>query len=115
LSGFVPSGHLETTADPPASSGFEDAEGDRYPAHVAIALGRGGHVVAHLGSASKKGTEFVVGAAEASGCVGVHEPEHGSTSALDAAVVLLETVVEIAAGSVPHALAQLSSARIARG
>lgn len=51
-------------------------------------------------------TEFVVASTEPPGRVRALEPAHRLVAPLDAAVILLQSVVEIAAGAVLHALAQ---------
>jgi hypothetical protein len=71
------------------------------------ALRRGWNVLAHAGSAAQKVPEFVVATAISFGRRDALEAEHWSTSPLDAAVILLQTIIEVLIGSVPHARTKL--------
>src|SRR4051812_21352110 len=59
------------------------------------------------GAEAEKVAEFVVGPAEPGGRSGTFEAPHGPIAAFDAAVVLLQPVIQVGAGPVPHSLAQL--------
>src|ERR1700760_1952027 len=67
----------------------------------------GWNVLAHAGSAAQKVPKFVVATAISFGRWDALEAEHRSTSPLDAAVILLQTIIEVLIGSVPHARTKL--------
>ena len=54
LSAFAPGAILTITQDPFPSGRFENAKGDRSSAHVAMALRRCRHVLAHARSRAEK-------------------------------------------------------------
>jgi hypothetical protein len=70
-------------------------------------------MLTHTRSSAQKVPEFVMAAAKPSCRCDALEAEHRSTSALDAAMILLEAIVEIAVCPMPHAAAEF--VRIARG
>src|SRR3954454_13723320 len=75
----------------------------------AYLVGGNGLVVAR--ARAEKVAEFIVSATEPSGGSGAFEAPHGSIAAFDAPVVLLQPVVQVGTGPVPHALAQLGADR----
>jgi hypothetical protein len=89
------------------SSSFQNTEDDGCAAHVVKAPGSGGNVLAHARPGAQEIPEFVVTVAIPSCRCDALEAEHRPTSALDATMVLLKTIVEIAVGPMPHAAAEL--------
>src|SRR3954463_4083931 len=63
------------------------------------------------GAGTEKVAQFIVSATEPGGRSGALEAPHGPVATLDAAVILLQPVVQVGAGPVPHALAQLGADR----
>jgi hypothetical protein len=74
-------------------------------------VARGGNVLVVLGSRAKVVAEFVVSSTEAGGRSGTLEAAHGPVSAFQAAVVLFQSVISVAAGAMTHLLAELGSDR----
>ncbi len=93
------------------SSGFQATERDGCPAHVVKAPCRGGNRLAHVRSAAGKVSELIVASAISLCRSGALEAEHRSTSALDAAVILLKAVVEVAVRPMQHMRAKRRSDR----
>ena len=73
----------------------------------------GGNVLVGAGAEAEEVAELIVASAEPGGRSRALEAPHGSVSAFDAPVVLLQPIVQVAAGPVPHR--RPSSVRIARG
>ena len=55
---------------------------------------------------AKDVTQLVVALAEPASGAWTLEPTHRPVAAFDAAMVLLQTIIQVAAGTVPHRLAQ---------
>ena len=89
------------------SSGLQNTECNSCPAHIVKAPCGSGNVLAHARSRAQKVPEFVVTVAIPSCRCDALEAEHRPTSALDATMVLLKTIVEIAVSPMPHAAAEL--------
>src|SRR5271157_1121233 len=66
----------------------------------------GGNVLVGAGAEAKKVAKFIVSRAEPGGRSGTFETTHGPVPAFDAAVILFQPVVEVAAGPVPNILAE---------
>src|SRR4051794_41533087 len=63
------------------------------------------------GARAEEVAQFIVGSTEPGGRSGALEAPRGPVAAFDAAVILLQPVVQITTASVPHALAQLGADR----
>ncbi len=63
------------------------------------------------GARAEEVTQFIVSPAEPGGRSRALEAPHGPVAPFDAAVILLQPVVQITTASVPHALAQLGPDR----
>ena len=74
-------------------------------------LAVGGYVLVVAGAEAEEVAQFIVSPAEPGGRSGTFEAPHGPTAAFDAAVILLQPVVQVATGPVPHILAQLVADR----
>ncbi len=74
----------------------------------------GGDVLVRAGAEAEEVAELIVAAAEPGGRSRALEAPHRPASAFDAPMVLLYSIVQVAAGAVPHPAAQLAL-RIARG
>src|ERR1700730_7021304 len=88
---------------PASRSGrLQDAERYRGSAHVLPTPRCRGNTLAHARSAAQEVSELVVAAAISPRRSGTLQSKHRSTSALDAAVILLKSVVQIATCPMPH-------------
>ena len=63
------------------------------------------------GATAQEAAPFIVCATEPSGGSGAFEALHWSVARFDAAVVLLQPVIQVSTGSVPHAFAQRGADR----
>jgi hypothetical protein len=63
------------------------------------------------GTRAEEAAQFIVCATEPSGGSGAFEAPHWSVAPFDAAVVLLQPVIQVSTGSVPHAFAQRGADR----
>src|ERR1051325_5175792 len=63
------------------------------------------------GAEAEKVAQLIVSPAEPGRRSGAFEPAHGPVAAFDAAVVLLQPVVQVGAGPVPHILAEFGADR----
>src|SRR4051794_15747241 len=63
------------------------------------------------GARAEEAAQFIVCATEPSGGSGAFEAPHWSVAPFDAAVVLLQPVIQVSTGSVPHAFAQRGADR----
>jgi hypothetical protein len=88
------------------SGGLQDAERYRGSAHVLPTPRCRGNTLAHAGPAAQEVSELVVAAAIPPRRSSALQSKHRSTSALDAAVILLESVVQIATCPMPHMAAE---------
>ena len=83
-----------------------DAARYRGSAHVLPTPCCRGNMLAHAGSAAQEVSELVVAAAISPRRSSALQSKHRSTSALDAAVILLKSVVQIATCPMPHMAAE---------
>ncbi len=93
------------------SSGFQDGQHGHTPPKKEQSASVGGNMPVMAGARAEKVAQFVVGPAEPDGRSGALESPHGPVSAFDAPVVLLQPVIQVATGPVPHILAQLGPDR----
>src|ERR1700746_1708060 len=92
---------------PASRSGhLQDAERYRGSAHVLPTPRCRGNTLAHAGPAAQEVSELVVAAAIPPRRSRALQSKHRSTSALDAAVILLKSVVQIATCPMPHMAAE---------
>ena len=92
---------------PASRSGrLQDAERDRGSAHVLPTPRCRGNTLAHAGPTAQEVSELVVAAAIAPRRSSALQSKHRSTSAFDAAVILLKSVVQIAICPMPHMAAE---------
>src|ERR1700736_66889 len=89
------------------SGGLQDAERYHGSAHVLPTPRCRGNMLAHAGPAAQEVSELVVAAAIPPRRSSALQSKHRSTSALDAAVILLKSVVQIATCPMPHMAAEL--------
>src|SRR6516165_2626471 len=92
---------------PRATGGLQDAERYHGSAHVLPTPRCRGNMLAHAGPAAQEVSELVVAAAIPPRRSSALQSKHRSTSALDAAVILLKSVVQIATCPMPHMAAEL--------
>src|SRR5262249_23105897 len=86
---------------------LEDAERYHGSAHVLPPPRGRGNMLANAGRAAQEVSELVVAAAIPPRRSSALQSKHRSTSALDAAVILLKSVVQIATCPMPHMAAEL--------
>jgi hypothetical protein len=89
--------------------GRRDMESNRGLSHVLPALRRGGNVLTRSGTTAEKVTKFVVSAAITRRRCGALHSKHWPTSAFDAAMVQLKSVVEVGTRPVSHMPAELAA------
>src|SRR3954453_18454536 len=99
-----------TCGDVP-SRGFQDGQHGHAAAEELESAAIGGNVLVVAEARAGKVAQFVGGSAEPGGRSGTLEAPHGPITAFDAAVVLLQPVVQVATGPVPHTFAQLGPDR----
>src|SRR5829696_1715291 len=108
LSGLAPASitcGARTCGDVPLR-GFQDGQHRHGAAEELESAAIGGNVLVEAGARAEEVTELIVSPAEPGGRSGAFEAPHGPVAAFDAAVVLLQPVVQIATGPVPYAFAQ---------
>src|SRR4051795_13022490 len=93
------------------SSGFQDAQHGHGPPEKEQPAAIGGNVLVRTGAEAEEVSEFVVTSAEPGGRSWALEAPHGPVAAFDAPVVLLQPVIQVAAGAVPHPFAELAPDR----
>ena len=71
----------------------------------------GGNVLVRAGAGTEEVSEFIVTSAEPGGRSRALEAPHGPVAPFDAPVVLLQPVIQVATGSVPHILAEFGPDR----
>jgi hypothetical protein len=71
----------------------------------------GGNVLVRAGTETEEVSELVVTSAEPGGRSRALEAPHRPVPAFDAPVVLLQPIIQVAAGPVPHPFAQLAPDR----
>src|SRR5215203_5703380 len=91
--------------------GFQDGQHRHGAAEELESAAIGGNVLVGAGARAEEAAEFIVSPAEPGGRSGAFEAPHGPIAAFDAAVILLEPVVQVATGPVPHTFAQLGPDR----
>src|ERR1700756_3223894 len=89
------------------SGHLQDAERYRGSAHVLPTPRCRGNMLAHAGPATQEVSELIVAAAIPPRRSSALQSKHRSKSALDAAVILLKSVVQIATCPMPHMAAEL--------
>src|SRR5580693_10465874 len=67
----------------------------------------GGSLLMRAGAGTEEVTQFIVASTEPVGRSWAFETTHGLVSTFDATVILLQSIVEVAAGAVLHAFTQL--------
>src|SRR5215831_18990596 len=93
---------------PASRSGrLQDAERYRGSAHVLPTPRCRGNTLAHAGPTAQEVSQLVVAAAIPPRRSSALQSKHRSTSALDAAVILLKSIVQIATCTMPHMAAKL--------
>src|SRR5215207_4847438 len=95
----------------PGSCGLQDGQHGHTPPEVEESAAIGGNMLMVAGARAEEVAEFVVGLAEPGGGSWTFEAPHGSIAAFDAPVVLLQPVIQVATGPVPHPLAQRGADR----
>src|SRR5215207_5275676 len=90
----------------PGSCGLQNGQHGRGPPEVEQSAPVGRNRLMVAGAEAEEVAQFVVGPAEPGGRSGALEAPHGPVAAFDAAVILLQPVIQIGAGPVPHTLAQ---------
>jgi DDE domain len=93
------------------SGRFHDGQHRRGAAERAKSAMIGGNMLVVAGPGTEEVAQLVVSSAEPSRRSRALEAVHGSVSALDAAMILLDSVVHVLAGPVPNPLAQLGADR----
>src|SRR3954465_7999906 len=94
---------------PIRACGLQNGQHGRGPPEVEQSAAVGGNVLMVAGARAEKVAEFIVSATEPGRRSWALEAPHGSVAAFDAAVILLQPVVQVGAGPVPHILAQLGA------
>src|SRR3954454_18029902 len=93
------------------SRGLQHAQHGHGAAEELESAAIGGNVLMVAGARAEKVAQFIVSATEPGGQSRALEAPHGPISAFDAAVILLQPVVQVATGPVPHTFAQLGPDR----
>jgi len=107
VSAFAPVDRLRFGHPALRSGRLQDAERYHGSAHVLPTPCCRGNMLAHAGPAAQEVSELVVAAAIPPRRSSTLQSKHRSTSALDAAVILLKLVVQIATCPTPHMAAEL--------
>src|SRR3954471_1348576 len=95
----------------PGSCGLQDGQHGRGPPEVEQSAAIGGYVLMVAGAEAEEVAQFIVSAAEPGGRSGALQAPHGPVATFDAPVVLLQPVVQVGTGPVPHILAELGPDR----
>ena len=106
VSAFAPVGRRRFGHAASRSGRLQDAERYRGSAHVLPTPRCRGNTLAHAGPAAQEVSELVVASATPPRRSSALQSKHRSTSALDAAVILLKSVVQIATCPMPHMAAE---------
>src|SRR6266481_3231961 len=106
VSAFAPVDRLRFGHPASRSGRLQDAERYHGSAHVLPTPRCRGNMLAHAGPAAQEVSELVVAAAIPPRRSSALQSKHRSTSALDAAVILLKSVVQIATCPMPHMAAE---------
>ena len=107
MSAFAPVDRLRFGRSASRSGRLQDAERYDGSAHVLPTSRCRGNMLAHAGPAAQEVSELVVAAAIPPRPSSALQSKHRSTSALDAAVILLKSVVQIATCPMLHMFAEL--------
>ena len=107
VSAFAPVDRLRFGHPALRSGRLQDAERYHGSARVLPTPRCRGNTLAHAGPAAQETSELVVAAAMPPRRSNALQSKHRSTSALDAAVILLKSVVQIATCPMPHMAAEL--------
>ena len=107
MSAFAPADQRRFGYPAMRSGSLQDAERYRGSAHVLPTPRCRRNTLAHAGPATQEVSELVVTAAIPPRRSSALQSKHRSTSALDAAVILLKSVVQIATCPMPHMAAEL--------
>ena len=99
------------TKVPTRSGGCQNMEGHRRLPHVLPAPRRSRNMLAHPESAAMEVAQFVVASANSVPPTRAFQSQHRPTSAFDAAMVLLKSVVEIATRPMSHLPTELGPDR----
>src|SRR5215207_2033818 len=95
----------------PGSCGLQNGQHGRGPPEVEQPASVGGNMLVVAGAEAEEVAQFVVSPAEPGGRSGAFEAPHGSIAAFDAAVILLQPVVQVGAGPVLHIFAEFGPDR----
>src|SRR5215203_3694329 len=95
----------------PRSCGLQNGQHGRGPPEEKQSPAVGGHMLMVAGARAEEVAEFIVSPAEPGSRSWAFEAPHGPVAAFDAAVVLLQPVIQVATCPVPHSLAQLGADR----
>src|SRR3954464_9842653 len=95
----------------PGSCGLQDGQHGHAAAEELESAAIGGNMLMVAGARAEEAAQFIVCATEPSGGSGAFEAPHWSVAPFDAAVVLLQPVIQVSTGSVPHAFAQRGADR----
>src|SRR3954469_13925968 len=93
------------------SRGFQDGQHRHGAAEELESAAIGGNMLGRAGARAEKVAEFIGSPEEPGGRSRALEAPHGPVSAFDAAVILLQPVVQVATGPVPHSLAEFGADR----
>ena len=88
------------------SGGLQQAHYGRSAAEELEPAGVGGSMLMRPGARTEEVTQFIIASTEPARRSWTLEPTHRLISTFDAAVILLQSIVEVAAGAVLHAFAQ---------
>jgi hypothetical protein len=94
------------------SCGLYDGESNVYRLGETGAAEGGGDDLVVTKAGTKEIAELAMLSTEAAGCVVALEATHTSDPALDPAMVLFKTIVQVGVGPVPHSFAQDAADRL---
>jgi hypothetical protein len=106
LSAFAPAGIAEVAGKRDFSGGLQHTQNRCGAAKEVEPAVVGGDLLIGSGAGTEKITQLVVGATEFAGRSWALEPAHRTIAAFDAAMILLQSVIEIPAVAMPHICAQ---------
>ena len=88
------------------SGGLQDGHYGRSAAEKMEPVAAGGNMLMRTGAGTEEVAQFIVAATEPVSRSWALEPTHRLVATFDATVILLQSIVEIAAGAMAHRLAQ---------
>jgi hypothetical protein len=91
--------------------GFQHGQHRHGAAEELESAAIGGNVLVVAGARAEEVAEFIASATEPGGRSGAFEAPHGPVATFDAAVILLQPVVQVGTGPMPHILAELGADR----